>query len=335
MRRLPCRTGVSVAALLLGACSSTATPAPERTRLRVFVQPFLSSAPLLLAEAEGYYAEQNLEVEFVRLNDAAAAIPMLLNGTIDVLPGGPSPGVLNAMARGLPVRAVANKGYYRRGGCSRGGIVIRKDLLAATGRAGQPRIRRISIDRQPQMQYTVERMLASKGYRLRDLEVLYIPHLPEMEALADGSLDAALSGDPWLTPTLERGIAELWIRFEDVLPDTEFSFLYFGPSLLEGNPDAGRRFLVAYLRAVRQFEEGKTQRNLEILARVTEENAEALPRMCWPAFHTEGVNLAGVMDFQAWAIERKFIDRAATIEEFWEPSFLESANQVLLEERVK
>jgi NitT/TauT family transport system substrate-binding protein len=302
------------------------------TTLRVFVQPFLSHAPLLVADAEGYLAEQGIRVEFLRLHDPAAAIPMLVNGELDVLPGGASAGLLNAMTRGLPVRAVAGKGYFRTGGCSRGGMVLRT-ALAREGAAGLERVRRISIDRQPQQHYVVEKMLASVGLQLQDLEVLYIPHLPEIEALSKGTLDAALAGDPFLSTIIERGVAVRWISEEDVLPDAQFSFLFFGPTLLQKDRDVGRRFLVAYLKAVRQLEEGKTERNLAVLGRVTQEGTDALQRMCWPSYHSDGrFGLQDIADFQAWALKRKLIDRVATAEEFSESGLLAQANAALAQE---
>jgi NitT/TauT family transport system substrate-binding protein len=330
MRIAKIRLLVVGTAVLLLAC--TEGQSKEATTLRIFVQPFLSHAPLLVANAEGYFAEQGIQVEFVRMNDPAAAIPMLINGSLDVLPGGASPGLLNAMTRGLPVRAVADKGYYRVGECSRGGIVLRT-ALAQESRNGHPRVRRISIDKQPQQQYNVEKMLASVGLQLKDLEVLYIPHLPEIDALSKGTIDAALAGDPYMATILERGSAVQWIRLEDVFPNVQFSFVFFGPTLLQKDPDVGKRFLIAYLKAVRQLEEGKTQRNLDVLARVTAEGPEALRRMCWPAYYRDGhVELRDVADFQEWALNRKLIDRIATEEEFSEPKFIAQANAALAQE---
>ena len=98
------------------------------------------------------------------------------------------------------------------------------------------------------------------------------------------------------------------------------SFLFFGPNLLQKNPDAGRRFLIANLKAVRQLEEGKTKRNLEVLARVTEESTEELQQMCWPAYYRDGhIDSHSIADFQDWALKHKLIDRAATQQESWSP----------------
>lgn len=321
----------SVASLLLlvAGCAGAQGDGPAgRTRLRVLVQPFLSHAPLLMADAEGYFAEQGLDVEFVRLSDNSSALPMLIDGSLDVLTGGPTPAILNAMGRGLPVRAVAEKGYFRIGGCSRGGLVIRKSLLDdAIG--GTPAVRRVSIEKSPQQRYLVEKMLVYAGIDPDSVQFLYIFHAPEMEALNDGTLDAALAGEPWLTLNVERGAVQ-WIRIEDVVPDAQFSFVYFGPSLMNGDPDIGRRFLVAYLKAVRDFEQGKTPRNLELLARITGDGADMVRKMCWPPFRVDGrIDFRGVRDFAAWAVGRGFVDREIGETEFWDPSFLEAANRTL------
>jgi NitT/TauT family transport system substrate-binding protein len=316
------------AAVLLAACGETENK--DTTTLRVFVLPFLHHAGPLVADAEGYFAEQGIKVEFVRMSDPVVAIPMLINGSLDVLAGGANPGLLNAMTRGLPVRAVADKGYNRVGGCSHTAIVLRTGLAKEGGR---PRVRRISVDKQPHQQYAVELMLASVGVELKDLEVLHIPHVPEIEALSKGTIDAALATDPYLTTIIERGIATPWIRLEDVLPNAQSSFLFFGPNLLQKNPDAGRRFLIANLKAVRQLEEGKTKRNLEVLARVTEESTEELQRMCWPAYYRDGhIDSHSIADFQEWALKHRLIDRAATQQEFLEPNLVAQASAALDQE---
>jgi NitT/TauT family transport system substrate-binding protein len=299
----------------------------------VFVQAYLAHAPLLVAEAEGYFAEQGIEVEWVRLSDPAAATPMLLNGTLDVMPGGASPGVLNAMSRGLPIRAVSDKGYFEPNRCSRGGLLLRSDLAKPGGGLGK-RVRRISIDRQPQQQYLVERMLSTVGLRLQDLEVLYIPHLPEIDAFSKKTVDLALAGDPYTTMLIDRKLAVQLVRQEDVFPGMQFSFLFFGPSLLQKNPNAGVRFLAAYLKAARQLDEGKTAHNLDVVTRVTDEGAEAVKQMCWPAYYRDGhVDFQSIADFQTWALQRKFIDRVVTADEFYEPELVARANAALAQEK--
>src|ERR1700719_5128276 len=54
-----------------------------------------SDAPLFIADAMGYYAEQGLKVNFVRFDSAAKMIPSLGSGDVDVGSGAPPGGFYN------------------------------------------------------------------------------------------------------------------------------------------------------------------------------------------------------------------------------------------------
>jgi NitT/TauT family transport system substrate-binding protein len=88
--------------------------------------------------------------------------------------------------------------------------------------------------------------------------------------------------------------------------------------------------MVAYLKAVRQYNQGKTERNLEIMEEFTKLDQELLKMSCWMPMRSDGyINVESVLDFQAWAVEKGYLDRPVTEEQFWDPSFVEYANQVL------
>lgn len=58
--------------------------------------------------------------------------------------------------------------------------------------------------------------------------------------------------------------------------------------------------MVAYLKAVRQFNRGKEARNLSIIAKHTGLETEQLLAMCWPILQGEGyLDLKSVLDYQA------------------------------------
>src|SRR6202162_6735864 len=63
-----------------------------------------SDAPLFIADAMGYYAEQGLKVKFVRFDSATKMIPSLGSGDVDVGSGAPSAGVLKAGKAGLRIQ---------------------------------------------------------------------------------------------------------------------------------------------------------------------------------------------------------------------------------------
>ncbi len=83
------------AATVAPAIQATTAPAEatqvvtpqELTKIKVSVTPFLSYAPIFIAKEEGFFAEQGFDVEFVRFDKTAEAIPALAQGQIDVVSG--------------------------------------------------------------------------------------------------------------------------------------------------------------------------------------------------------------------------------------------------------
>ena len=100
--------------------------------------------------------------------------------------------------------------------------------------------------------------------------------------------------------------------------------------LLKENPDAGRRFMTAYLKAARQYSQGKTERNVEIVAKYTQLDPSFLKRAAWPTMREGGgVNTDSLLDFQDWALKRKYLDKKIPADRFWDPRFVEHARKAL------
>jgi NitT/TauT family transport system substrate-binding protein len=284
-----------------------------------------------MASAGGHFSAEGLDVEFVKLSNMSAAVPLLLRGRLDVLPGPASPAFLNAIAQGSLLRFVADKGHVGVAGCSNMSIVVRRGLLAASETRGSPpKVRRMSTSRETLFQYMLGKVLREEGLSDEDVEMVTVPAPAESGALGDGSIDAAFASDVWVTRLLDAGTGEVWIRLEDVLPGQQLSLISFGPRLLRDDPELGRRFMVAYLRGVRQFNEGPTARNLAILEAGTGHDRDALLRSCWPSVRDDGrIDLESVLEYQAWLLDRGLITEMVAEDRFWEPSFVEYANGVL------
>ncbi|MDQ6886950.1 MAG: ABC transporter substrate-binding protein [Gemmatimonadota bacterium] len=316
--------------LALGACSRRAdSRAASRIKLRVAMQPYLTQAPLLIAQADSLFANEGLDVEFVRIANSTEGVAPLLSGELDVLPSSLSPGLLNSMARDLPVRMVADRGFVDPAGCTFMAIAVPPGRAAAAN-ADPHRVKRVSIERQHAMLYVIEKSLQSVGLSLESLTTSVVPPLPEADALGKGTLDAAFVGEPWIARDVAAGKAELWIRAERVLPGLQSGFIFFGPSLLKRNPDAGHRFLIAYRRAIGRYLEGKTPANVALLARETGDTPDLVKRSCWPPMRPDSrVELASVQQYQRWLQAKGLVSVPATPRQMWDSSFLVYADSVL------
>jgi NitT/TauT family transport system substrate-binding protein len=159
--------------------------------------------------------------------------------------------------------------------------------------------------------------------------VVDLPPPVQMQALEEGTIDVALMGEPFVTMAVGAGYGVIWMPLEQVVPDFQHAATLYGPGLLD-NPDAGNRFMVAYLKAVRQYNEGLTERNLELMAEFSGLDQALLEGICLPPIRDNGqINADTILDYQEWAVGQGYLDRVVEEDEFWDPAFVEYASQVL------
>lgn len=326
--------------MLCGAIALWVGPGPLAQRadlavVRVRTMPLFSYSLLHIAESEGYFAQEGLRVEFVEMDATAAVVPALMRGDIDVLPGVISPGLLNAIARGARIRVVAGQTQLVQRDCSFMGLVVSRALAGsdALTRPDALRGRRLAVNRAFATNYLLERTLAPLGLTPADFQDVDVPDALQGDVLRTGRVDIAVVGQPWLHRVLAAGNGVLWKAFEDASPDFHYSVVAYGPGLLDRNPEVGLRFMTAYLRAIRQIDRGKTDRNMGIVAAVTGLDRETIAGACWPIVREDGaVNGAGLLDFQAWALAKGLVDRPLPLSQMLDDRFVTRASGRLAKE---
>lgn len=298
--------------------------AEEWETVRMIMLPYLSFAPLFIAQEEGYFAEQHIELEFIELHDTTQATPQFLQGNVDVIAGFLPPNMINGILHGAEAKIVADKGYAAAGGCTYIGL-----LEDAADPVTTLTEKRIALDPASFEGYYIDRLLAQEGLSLADIEVINISHPARLGAMGDGSLDLASTGEPLIQYHLNSGM-KIYKGSQEITVDAAFAFIFYGDALLNDNPELGERFMTAYLKAVHQYNEGKTERNVAIVAEYAELAPELVEASCWPPIQDDGsINEASVMDYQAWALEQDLIDEIVPIEQLWETQFIEAASKAL------
>lgn len=305
----------------------------EPIKIKMGLFPYSSYAPLYYAYAEGYYAEQGIEVEFVEFTKQSDAIVALASGQIDVSGGVLDVATLTAISEGTGLKIVADKGYVDpTSTCPYGAWMVRNDLYNSGELDDLNNIKgkKVVLTKAGFFEYAMDKLLAPNGLGVDDIEIVEMPAPARLEALQTGSIDIAQVGEPWITRTLDADAAKVWYPFETSQANAQYAVIWFGPSITQNNPEAGNRFMVAYLKAVQQYNEGKTERNVELMAEFTKSTPEDASASCWQAFTKDGsINIDFVLDFQQWAIEKGYTERAMEADEFWDGSFLEYAQKQL------
>ena len=299
------------------SAAGDASPRASRRPLRVSIQEHLSQAPVMIAEAEGFFRDEGLDIEFVPAMRPQETLVALVTGDIDVRPGPMSAGFLSAIAQKAPIRAVADQGYLPKDGCMYFGIVLRNGLDTA----GSPPIRRMRSGADSPGRYITERLLAQRRIPVDGIETVSMPEAVMTGALESGAIDAIATTEP----TLSRltGVARRWLSGQQATPDLQWGVIAFSERLLTTDRDLGVRFMRAYRRGVARFREGKTPRNVEIIAKGTHEPEQLIRDACWPSFRSDSrINWASVDEFQAWARAAKLMEHTVTQTQAWDSTFL-------------
>lgn len=329
-----------VLAIVTSACSApTQVVAPQASlqpvNLKVGTSAALSFAPFYIADTEGYFAQQGITVEFPTFTSTKDALAALEQGQLDVLGGNVSPAYFSTVGRGARMKLVADKGYISATGCTDTALLARKSLFEAKAFDDPNKLRgmKSSSNTVDVPGYLTDKALNAKGLTLDDLQIgnALLPDPVISDGFAKGTLDFAWANEPSVTRFLEEGNAVIWVAANSFMPDYSKGLVIYGPNLLDKNPDVGRRFMLAYLKAVRQYNQGKTDRNMEIISKVTKLDRAFLQKACWPPIRIDGkIVTAPLFDFQAWAVKRKLVDNAVPDEKtLYDPSFIDYANQVL------
>jgi len=282
----------------------------------------ISMAPLLIAEHEGYFEDEGLTIERVPVGASRDGFPALVRGDLDVVAGLFGTLYLSAAAQGAPIRIVADKGQLRPGNCTSVAFVTRPDRLrdgvVELSPAGGPL--RMSLRRDGIYGLLGDLALRSAELSPSDVEFVYLSGEAETLAVTQGRVDIASVSHLTLARLVEAGEVAVWRAAEDLLPNAQFGVVAFGPTLLERDPEAGVRFLTAYLRGVRQYNLGRTERNLSILQEATGYDRRDLDAVCWIAIREDGrLDLASLDAMGAWSIAAGRLDADADVRRVWEP----------------
>jgi NitT/TauT family transport system substrate-binding protein len=306
---------------------SCAKPATDAQPVRIAVSRYFANSPLFIARDEGFFADEGLTVEFVEApGSASQLVPALVQGRIDVISSAVSVGILNAIGLGAKVRLVADRGIYDPRACSATALVARRVPEGRALSAEDVRGRRFAVSGPTSgTVYFLDVLLDSLGLRPDEVSSTQVPAIATLDALENGGIDFVSAIEPQLTVLLAAG-NHIAIPYERVLPGFQSGALVFGPRLLSRDRDAGRRFIRAYLRAVRQYNQGKTEHNLDVLSRATGLDRPTLERMCWPPLREDGrLSLEGLKAYEEWAHRKGYMEHVIPVERLWDAELVQSA----------
>jgi NitT/TauT family transport system substrate-binding protein len=312
---------------------SAVPPTMALTTVKVSYLPTISYGPLFIAKEEGYFARQGITVEFEKFQGGSIALPSLINGDIAVSSGTVNPSIINAIAKGAHVRIVADKGRNSPGySCNASGLMVRRDLYesGALTRISDLKGKKIVVPSGED--YTLARILQRGNLTSDDIEIVILDFPSSVVALQNGAIDAAVLTEPFVTGAMDSKAAVMLLPTEEYTPDFPHPLLY-GPAFLDKDPELGKRFMVAYLEGARQYNLGKTERNIEIISNYTHIDQNLLQRTCWMPIAPDGYQPRQPFKDQIdWEYANKQITIIPDDDQIFDTSYVAYANGVLQNE---
>ena len=322
-----------VAVVTAGWCAHAAT-GHAADRVKVSVYQSVSDAGIYIAAEKGYFAEQGIAIELIQLDSVSTVVTALASGQVDVAGGAPSAAIYNSARQGIGILVVADKGSMRKGG-GYIGLVVRKGLEDVIKTPADLKGRKVAwsgVGVGTTNEVALEHMLKTAGLKESDIALQNLTFGDSMAALGSGSVDAAYLIEPMVQAAEQRGIGKLLLSGDGMYLDQQVAVLLYGPEFAKKRADVARRFTIAYLKGVRDYNNafGKDIDRAAIVAILTKNTTvkapEAYARMVMPGLNPDGkVNAAGMTADMQWFLSKGYLKQPVDMATVVDNSFVEQA----------
>lgn len=229
------------------------TPTPELATVKVGVLRSGSEAGFYVAIERGYFREQGITNQLEVFRTATDQVAPLSKGDLDVGTGAITAGLFNAFERGIPLVLAAGTGYLLKGS-SFGSYMVRKDLWDAGVIRTPADLKGKVFAKTPVVgslsDISLERLLKQGNVSMEDIRVENLG-FPEMAAAFAGKkIDFAYMVEPYVTQTMEQGLAVRLAAAGDLSPGQMGGWM-FSPQFAKDKREVANRWTIAMLKGGR------------------------------------------------------------------------------------
>jgi NitT/TauT family transport system substrate-binding protein len=214
-----------------------------------------SDVPFFIGDKKGFFREQNLAVKWTPFDSAAKMVVPLGANQLDVAAGAPSAGLYNAVLQGIDLKIVADKGSTPHG-FGYMPLLVRSDLAQ---RFTYKNLKGMKVAEPAQgttTSSTLNEALSQAHLAYGDVTHEYLGFPNHVAAFAGGSIDASLTTEPSATLAVRSGHAVRYAGDDVFYPKQQLAVLLYGNNLAKKNHEIGKKFMVAYIKAVRFYNDG-------------------------------------------------------------------------------
>jgi NitT/TauT family transport system substrate-binding protein len=248
-------------------------------------------------------------------------------------------GLLNAISRDLPMRFVADGSRCDTKRCG-AAFVVRKDVMTSGKFKDVKDLKGLTLNNftpgSTLYQY-LNRMLDSAGLKTSDVKFQNIAAFTDvLAALSNGAVDASWMIEPLTTQGIDKGFLERYKNATEFFGPQQNTLIVYSPEFASKQQDAGRRFMLGYVRGVRDYldamDSGKDYDAIvSILTKDSTLKDPALyKKVGLPGFDPNGqLLLDPLKSNQQWYVDHGDVKTPVNIDQVYDPSYLQAALSVL------
>src|SRR5438477_1898383 len=238
----------------VGALLSSALSAADLVNVRVGIVNASSDVGFFIADKKGYFREEGISVSFTEFDSGARMVAPLGTGQLDVGAGSVSAGLYNAVARGIDIKIVADKGSTPPGYGFQP-LLVRKDLVDSGRYKTLKDLKGMKIAGSAPgsaSTSTLNEALKQGGLKYADVERVFMGFPQHVLALQNKAVDAAMTTEPSATRAVQSGAAVRVMGDDQIYPNHQLAVVLYSGEFA-ARTDVARRFMRAYLKGVRDY----------------------------------------------------------------------------------
>jgi NitT/TauT family transport system substrate-binding protein len=220
---------------VLSACAPKATET-----LKIAVLPIIDTLPMYVAQQEGLFARQGVNVEFIPVASAPERDQLLAAGGAD----GTINETLAVMLFNKENVQMQVVRYALRPTAGNGHFFILASAQSGISSVDGLKNVEIGVSQGTVIEYVTERLLQADGFTPNEIKTVAVPRMPDrMALLASGELPAGVMPDPLAALVVSQG--GVIVADDSDHPEYGSSVISFRKDVIDADPEAIRGFLAA------------------------------------------------------------------------------------------
>lgn len=326
--------GLAVSLMLVG----TAAPGVAADKVIFGIIGSSSDAPIYVGLDKGYFADAGIDLTVQPMGSLAKQVAPLSSGAIDVGCGAIGAALYNAVSRDIEMKVVADKGRNAPG-YHYNSIIVRKDLVdsGAVKTLADLKGRTIATIGVGSVDMSIiNEAMKTVGMTYDDIKQTSLPLPSHLIALKNKGIEVTLTPEPFATLIVDKGLGVRLAAVDQFYPNQQQTVVVYSGKFMKERPDVAKRFMVAYLRGVREYMgaldngtfAGKNGGEIiaSIIKNTRTKDANLLKRIHPAVINVDGaVNLESMKKDWAFLKSKGLIKASTTPEDIVDMSYVEAA----------